>query len=190
MTVLDILRYPHPMLRRVCEPVSSEDLASGPVQRLIQDMIETMYHHPGTVGLAAPQVGMPLQIFVMDATAKTTRDALKVIVNPVIVQQSQWKYSREGCLSFPNYLVTVKRARKMTVQWSSPTSEPLTAEMKDFEALIFQHETDHLQGVLFVDRVRNASQDIMTRHMPLPQRDPSETVPFGEKSPSPLEPLS
>ncbi len=164
MAILKILLYPNPVLRQQCQPVSQEELASETTQTLIKDMIETMYNYEGTVGLAAPQVGVPLQIMVMDATAKTTRDRLFVVINPVIIQQSQWKYSREGCLSFPDYLVTVKRARKLTASCLNQYQDEETLVFKDFEAIIFQHEWDHLQGILFIDRVKNIQTDILDRN--------------------------
>lgn len=164
MPLREILLYPNPVLRKPCRDLTVDDLGSDGIQTLIQDMIETMYHYPGTVGLAAPQVGESVQIFVMDSTAKTTKDRLKVLINPVILRQSQWKYSREGCLSFPDYLVTVKRARKITVQWLTPEGQTQTEEMRDFEAIIVQHELDHLQGVLFIDRVKNIQTDLVLRN--------------------------
>jgi peptide deformylase len=126
-------------------------------------MIETLYHFPGTVGLAASQVGVPVQIMVIDSTAKTTKDRLMVLINPVLTQQSQWKYSREGCLSFPEYLVTVKRARKITAEWLDPKGQLQSEAFRDFEAVIIQHELDHLQGILFIDRVKNMQTDLILR---------------------------
>jgi peptide deformylase len=166
MSILDILLYPHPTLRKPGKLLSKADIASTEIQTLIADMTETMYHHTGSVGLAALQIGASVQIFVMDSTAKTDRNRLHVMINPVIHQQSQWKYSREGCLSFPDYLVTVKRARKLTMSWHTPESEVLTEEFLDFEAIILQHELDHLQGILFLDRVKNMQTDLILRSRP------------------------
>ena len=126
MTVQSIRLYPNPILREVCAPVPPEEIGSPKIQTLVADMIETMYAYEGTVGLAAPQVGTPVQIFVMDSTTKTTRDRLHVMINPEIQEKSRWKFSREGCLSFPDYLVTVKRARKITVSWWTPQGEQRT----------------------------------------------------------------
>lgn len=164
MTILEILLYPHPMLRQPCKPLSLAELAAPEIQALINSMVDTMYHFEGTVGLAASQVGALVQVFVMDSTVKTApRERLRVMINPVITQQSQWKYSREGCLSFPEYLVTVKRARKLTVTYLTPQGEEVTEDFKDFEAIIIQHEIDHLHGVLFLDRVKNIQTDLILR---------------------------
>ncbi len=163
MTVLEILLYPNAVLRQPCRELSAADIRSGEIQELVNSMVETMYHFPGTVGLAAPQVGSPVQIFVMDSVSKTTKDRLHIMINPRIVQQSQWKYSREGCLSFPEYLVTVKRARKLTMTWFNEHGEEQTGEFRDFEAIIAQHEADHLEGILFLDRVKNIQTDLVHR---------------------------
>jgi len=168
MPILEILRYPNPVLREVGRELSCEEIASESIQSLISDMTETMRAFPGTVGLAAQQVGQPVRIFVMDSTAKTTQDRLFVMINPVIEQQSQWKFSREGCLSFPEYLVTVKRARKLTLSWHTPQGTQETQEFRDFEAIIIQHELDHLDGVLFIDRVQNIQTDLIQRTQPAP----------------------
>lgn len=168
MPILEILRYPHPVLRQVGQPLSVPEIASEPIQALVANMVETMRAFPGTVGLAAQQVGHPVRIFVMDSTAKTTQDRLFVMINPVIEQQSQWKFSREGCLSFPEYLVTVKRARKLTLSWYTPQGTQETQEFRDFEAIIIQHELDHLDGVLFIDRVQNIQTDLIQRSQPTP----------------------
>lgn len=164
MAILEILEYPNPILRTPCAPLTEEEIQSERIQALIENLIETMYHYPGTVGIAAPQVGESVQLFVMDATAKTTRDRLFVVINPTLQSQSQWKYSREGCLSFPDYLVTVKRARKITAHWQDKTTASQSEELKDFEAIIFQHELDHLNGILFLDRVKNMQTDVIRRN--------------------------
>ncbi len=163
MPVLEILQYPHPMLREKCRYLSPEEIRSDAIQTLIRDMIETMYAFEGTVGLAAPQVGHPVHLMVIDALAKTTRDKLKVIINAEIIQQSQWKYAREGCLSFPEYLVTVKRARKVTGTYYDQTGTLQTEPFRDFEAVILQHEADHLEGILFIDRLQNPETDLILR---------------------------
>lgn len=163
MAVLDVLLYPNATLRKACRPLEPSEIHSTEIQTLISDMLETMYHYPGCVGLAAPQVGVPVQLFVMDATSKTTRERQFVVINPSMPQQSQWKYCREGCLSFPDYLVTVKRAKKIMAQWHDASGQAQEQELKDFEAVIFQHEWDHLQGILFLDRIKNIETDLIPR---------------------------
>jgi len=128
--------------------------------------VETLYAQPGAVGLAAVQVGQALRVLVLDDSARTTRDRLRVMVNPVLESASQWKYGREGCLSFPDWLVTVKRARRVAASWLTVEGEPRAAELRDFEAVIFQHELDHLDGILFIDRMRDPTRDFSLRSGP------------------------
>lgn len=163
MAILDILTYPHPLLKKPCVALSEGEICSPDIQQLIADMTETMYANTGAVGLAAAQVGRSVRMVVMDATAKTTRDRLFVLINPDITAQSQWKFSREGCLSFPDYLVTVKRARKITLNWLDPQGNRQEDQFRDFEAIIAQHETDHLDGILFLDRIKNIQTDLIYR---------------------------
>lgn len=160
MAVLKVLKYPHPILRETCTPVGGWDPS---IEKLIQDMIETMYDHPGAVGLAAPQVGSPVRIVVIDISAKTTRDQLKVLVNPVIVQQSRNKLVREGCLSFPEYLANIKRSLRATVECLNAVGEPVIHSVEGLEAIAIQHELDHLEGVLLIDRVQSLKTDLIRR---------------------------
>ena len=163
MAVLDILEYPNPVLRQPCRSIEAAELLQPAMQTLITDMVDTMYACPGAVGLAAPQIGQPVQLLVMDATAKTDRSMLKVVINPVVLSQSKWKASREGCLSFPDYLITVKRARKVEAHWLDAAGQRVDETLLEYEAVIFQHELDHLQGVLFIDRMRNPQRDLIRR---------------------------
>jgi peptide deformylase len=158
-----ILEYPNPFLREVSRVLTPEDIRSPEIQHLINEMKETLYNHTGAVGLAAIQVGEAVRILLMDASAKTTRDQLFVMINPVILDSAQWKFCREGCLSFPDYLVNVKRAKKLTLSWLDETGESHTQLFKEFEAVIIQHELDHLEGILFIDRVKNFSTDVVMR---------------------------
>src|SRR5690242_9331129 len=111
MTVLKVLKYPHPILREQCEPVHAWDAS---LQKLVDDMTDTLYAAPGAVGLAASQIGQTARVMILDVTSKTTREAYKVLINPVIVEASRKKIMREGCLSFPEYLANIKRATKLT----------------------------------------------------------------------------
>lgn len=172
MAVLKIYQYPHPILRQVCSPVTVFDER---LQQLARDMVETMYARPGSVGLAAPQVGHPIRMLVMDVTAATTREALKVLVNPVIVQQSRNKVVREGCLSFPDYLANVKRATRLTVQAHDPFGQLHEYDVKHLEAVCVQHEIDHLDGVLMIDRIDSLKTDWIRRTGPRQSLPPSST---------------
>jgi peptide deformylase len=162
MAVLDILKYPHVQLRQECKPV---ERITDEIKGMCQDLVDTMYDGPGAVGLSAPQVGYPLRIVVIDVTAKTTRDELRVMINPEIVQQSRNKLVREGCLSFPEYLVNLKRATRVTCKYLTPDGEEVTWESQSqLEAIAIQHEIDHLDGVLMIDRVNSLKTDLIRRY--------------------------
>jgi peptide deformylase len=172
VAVLKILKFPHPVLRQTCEPVTEFDAA---LQQLAQDMVETMYDCNGAVGLAAPQVGHPVRMVVIDINAKTDRDRLMVLVNPVVVSKSRNKLVREGCLSFPEYLANVKRATKCTVEAYDPQGNPVSYTVEGLEAVAVQHEIDHLDGVLMIDRVTSLATDwIRRRQQPSSAADSSE----------------
>ncbi len=150
MSVLPIRLYPDPVLRVQCAPVEEfgPDLA-----RLVADMIETMHEAPG-VGLAAPQVGVELRVAVIDATAGMDPDAVWVLVNPRVVDSAGVETDTEGCLSIPDF--TEKVTRPARVRIAATDLEGSTFEMaaEELEARAIQHELDHLDGVLFVDRLR------------------------------------
>jgi peptide deformylase len=160
MTVLKILKYPHPILRIPCPDVLVFDQA---LQDVVADMVETMYHGTGAVGLAAPQIGQTVRVFVMDTNAFTTRDNLKVMVNPKIISASRNKTMREGCLSFPEYLANVKRSQRITVEAFDAYGVLQTYELKHLEAVCVQHEIDHLDGILMMDRIESLKTDWLRR---------------------------
>lgn len=169
MAIRPILKYPHPVLQKKAEPVTVFDKA---FQTLVADMIETMYNCPGAVGLAAQQVGETCRVFVMDMAAKTTKDQLRVFVNPELVQQSRNKMVREGCLSFPEYLANVRRATKVVVEARDQYGQVFQHEAKALEAVCIQHEIDHLDGVLMIDRIASLNTDWIRRQ---PREDEEES---------------
>jgi len=160
MAILKIYKYPHPVLREVGERVTVFD---EPLQTLVVDMVETLYACTGAIGLAAQQVGKPLQVFVMDMAAATTKDQLRVYVNPEIIASSRNKTMREGCLSFPEYLANVKRPQKITVKAQDQWGQWFEHEATLLEAVCIQHEMDHLNGVLMIDRIESLKTDWITR---------------------------
>ena len=160
MSVLKILKYPHPILRIPCPELTVFDQT---LQDLVADMVETMYHGTGAVGLAAPQVGQSVRVFVMDTTAHTTRNNLKVMVNPTILSASRNKTMREGCLSFPEYLANIKRSQRISVQAFDAQGLLHTYELKHLEAVCVQHEIDHLDGILMMDRIESLKTDWLRR---------------------------
>lgn len=160
MAILKVLKYPHPILREVCEPVTVWD---NSLQKLIDDMTETMYASYGAVGLAASQVGETARLVILDTTSKTTREAYKVLINPTIIESSRNKVMREGCLSFPEYLATIKRATKVTFTAYDRDESLKTYTVYGLEAIAIQHEIDHLNGVLMIDRINSLKTDWIRR---------------------------
>ncbi|MGK7906250.1 MAG: peptide deformylase [Synechococcus sp.] len=160
MATLEIYEYPDPILRQPAEPVTD----FGPeLQQHIDNIVETLCFNQGAVGLAATQVGIALRIFAMDLYPMQPESDLKILVNPVILRSSRWKLSREGCLSFPQYLATVKRAKRLLVGGCDRYGDPFEWEVEGFEAVVVQHELDHLDGVLMIDRIRSISKDLRVR---------------------------
>jgi peptide deformylase len=147
MALLNILEYPDPRLRT---KATSVDRVDGNVQRLIDDMLETMYAAPG-VGLAASQVNVHKRIIVVDVSEK--RDTPYAFVNPVIDLLSGEQETEEGCLSVPGFYELVKRADRIRVRALNRQGEPFELEADGMLAVCVQHECDHLEGKLFVDYI-------------------------------------
>jgi len=158
MSVREIITVPHPTLRRNARKVT--DFGSD-LQSLIDDMVETMRVAPG-VGLAAPQVNVPLQVIVVefgDEEDETVESTLFTIVNPEIVRPSrEVVMGTEGCLSIPGLVGDVERSEAVTVKGFSRRGQPMKIKAKGWLARIFQHEIDHLNGVLFTDRAEQVWQ--------------------------------
>jgi len=147
MAILKVLTYPNPILQKKAETVQK----IGPAeQRLIQDMIETMYTDDG-VGLAAPQVGVSKRIFVASPTAKPGEEM--VFINLKILESSGTQIGPEGCLSLPGISGQVQRAKKIKYEAMDKNGKWIAGEASDFLARIIQHELDHLDGKLLIDRV-------------------------------------
>ncbi len=158
MAIREIVTVPDPVLRRKAQKVTKFD---DKLQTLIDDMVETMREAPG-VGLAAPQIGVLEQVIVVEyyekeedeerEDAEAAPKRLYVVVNPEITRTSTETVSGpEGCLSIPGYLGEVERFEAITVKGQNRRGQPLTLKLKDWTARIFQHEIDHLNGVLFTD---------------------------------------
>jgi peptide deformylase len=146
---LAILKYPHPVLARRAEPVAE---ITGEVRELAAAMAEAMYANQG-IGLAAPQVGASVRLIVIDLSGPDKREALVTLVNPVVVAASGEQEDEEGCLSVRGYRTVVKRAANVTVTAQDLDGAPLTIEADGLLAVCLQHEIDHLEGVLFIDRI-------------------------------------
>lgn len=159
MAIREIVTVPDPVLRRKAQKVTKFD---DKLQALIDDMVETMRKAPG-VGLAAPQIGVLEQVIVVEyfekeedeerEDAEAAPKRLYVVVNPEITRTSSETVSgAEGCLSIPGYLGEVERFGAITVKGQNRRGQPITLKLKDWTARIFQHEIDHLNGILFTDR--------------------------------------
>ncbi len=164
MSVLPVLIYPHPFLKEKCLPA---DLTDPSLPARLRDLRDTMNAHPGCVGLAAPQVGIGIRALVVDASRSrrgNENHGFLCLVNPVVLEATQWKASREGCLSFPDLLANVKRAQKLRVKAFDEKGKPFELTALGFEAVAIQHEMDHLDGILFLDRIRS-SKDLVERQV-------------------------
>jgi peptide deformylase len=154
-----ILRYGDEVLHRAAEPVG--DLTPE-IDRLIEDMIETMYAAPG-IGLAAPQVGVPLRIFVVDLSVGREADGLIVLINPSFVEREGMQIEDEGCLSVPDFNATVVRPSRVVVSGLDRMGTEFRREGTGLLARAFQHEMDHLDGTIFVDRLRGIKRDLIVK---------------------------
>jgi peptide deformylase len=154
-----ILRYGERGLHdRAADVTAFDDSLHG----LINDMIETMYAAPG-VGLAATQVGVPLRVFVADLSIGRKTGELIVMVNPTFVSREGTQIEEEGCLSAPGFNATVLRPKRVVLAGFTRDGAPQTIEATDLLARAFQHEMDHLDGVVFIDRLRGIKRDLIVR---------------------------
>jgi peptide deformylase len=161
-----ILRHGERPLHTPAAPVTRFD---DELQRLIDDMIETMYAAPG-IGLAAPQVGVPLRVFVVDLSVGRDRAQLITLVNPEFVQREGTQLEEEGCLSVPGFNATVLRPSRVVIHGLDREENRQTFEGTGLLARAFQHEMDHLDGRLFVDRLRGIKRDVIVRKIQKLQR--------------------
>ncbi len=150
---LSVICYPHPTLRHVAKPVRMVD---AELRSIIARMFELMYEHRG-VGLAATQVDIPLRFFVYNPTGKQGEGREQVFINPVISRPRGHEESEEGCLSLPGIYGNVVRSKTIRVNAYELSGMEINQEFTGFEARIIQHETDHLNGTLFIDRMIEGS---------------------------------
>ena len=159
MAILNILRYPDARLHKVAAPVTVFDES---LKRLVAEMAETMYAAPG-IGLAATQIGVPLRVFVVDLSVGRNANELIEMVNPTFVERDGTQLEEEGCLSAPGFNATVVRPKRVVVKGFDRHGEERTVEGRDLLARAFQHEMDHLDGVVFIDRLRGIKRDMIVR---------------------------
>ena len=161
-----ILRHGADALHRPARPVVDFD---DDLQTLIDDMIQTMHAAPG-IGLAAPQVGVGLRVFVADPSSGRSIDDLVTVVNPRIVEQEGAQREEEGCLSLPGFTARVTRPARVVVQGYDREGTEITIEGEALFARVLHHELDHLDGTLFVDRMQGLRREQMVRRVRKLQR--------------------
>ncbi len=161
MAIRTILQYPDNRLRQKAARVET---ISAEIRALIEDMAETMYAAPG-VGLAATQIGEPHRIFIVDIAGEDEPSNLHVFINPEIVKSEGEQTGPEGCLSFPGITEDVKRAATVRVRATNLEGKPFELEATELMAVAIQHENDHLEGVLMIDRMGMLKRRIVQRKM-------------------------
>ena len=161
MAIRTILQYPDPRLREVAEPVDQVD---DEIRTLVEDMAETMYAAPG-VGLAANQIGVNKRIFVIDIADEDEPSDLRVFINPEIIERDGQIVFNEGCLSFPGVSEEVKRAERVKVRALGADGKPFEVEADGLLAVAIQHETDHLNGVLMIDKLNALKRRLVSRKL-------------------------
>jgi peptide deformylase len=163
MAILEILKLPDARLKEIAEEVVNFD---EELREFIADLEETRRDGPAAVGIAAPQVGRSQRIVIVDCSQTrkpVPNHGYLVLVNPEITEWDGFELGREGCLSVPDYTGNVIRAERIKVKARDPEGNPLEFEMEGFEARALQHEVDHLDGILFVDRLVSRRTDLFQR---------------------------
>lgn len=162
MSALTVLTYPDPFLRRRMAPVAQFD---DTVRRVIADMTETMYAEPG-VGLAATQVGIDRRIIVYDVSGPDTPPQPQALVNPdIVLAEGEQLSENEGCLSVPDFRADVTRAWRVEVTGINQDGQWVRIDAEGFPAIVLQHEIDHLDGVLFIDRISRLKRELYKRRV-------------------------
>jgi peptide deformylase len=160
---MNILVFPHPDLRAKAKEV--KDIGNG-VLGFAEQLKETMYINKGCVGIAAPQAGVLKRVVAVDVSANIKageNHGQLIMINPEIIHSEGAVVSREGCLSVPDFTGNVERAESVKVRYMDMNGDEKTFLTCGFEAIVIQHELDHLDGVLFIDRIRNAKRDLFKR---------------------------
>jgi peptide deformylase len=163
VTVREVRRLPDPLLKEQAREVGARD-----VDELVRDLVETMRASPACVGLAAPQIGILERVVVVDVSRhpKTTvTHGLVALIDPVVVESSGRETGREGCMSVPDLTANVARATKLVVAGRAPDAAEQVIVTEGFEARALQHEIDHLDGYLVLDRVSSLATDVFRRRV-------------------------
>lgn len=161
MAIRDIVKFGDPVLHKPSEPVKNID---GAIVELVGDMIETMYAAPG-IGLAAPQIAVPLRVIVIDLSVGEDKSQVIRLVNPEFVEREGEQSHEEGCLSVPGYGGTPVRPARVVVKGLDLEGKERTYEGRELLARAFCHEIDHIDGLLFVDRLTPLKRDLLRRKL-------------------------
>ena len=164
MAVREVLRYPNPVLKTEARALDEGERELA--ERVGRDLLDTMRSFPRCVGIAAPQLGELVRMIVVDETDHPKATACHgelVLVNPRVVESSGAAVAREGCLSIPDLTANVRRATHVTIEASAPDGDARRVETEGFEARCLLHEIDHLDGILFLDRVDSLATDVFRR---------------------------
>lgn len=164
MAIRPIVLVPDPRLKHVCEPVQE---FGSQLNELVQDLEDTRAASPGCVGIASPQIGVLQRVAIVDTSRHKKHGNASlghlVLINPKIVHSSGERLGREGCLSLPDFTANVKRSLEIECEYFTLEGERRILIAREFEAVVIQHEIDHLDGILFLDRVANLSTDVFPR---------------------------
>ena len=163
MAILPILKFPDPKLKE--RSIQVVDLTLE-LSKFLKDLVTTMEFYPGCVGLAAPQVGCFRRVIAVDVSRyrhPVPGHGLQVLINPIVLEASGHQVFREGCLSVPEYTGNVSRAMELHVEALNLDGEKIFLKSTGFEAIVLQHEIDHLDGILFLDRVTSLKTDLFRR---------------------------
>ncbi len=162
MSILEVLTYPN---RFLSQPTKAVENIDGKIQKIIDNMAETMYDAPGA-GLAAIQVGFDKSIIIYDTLPGETEKSLQVLLNPEILESNGEIISEnEGCLSVPDFKADVKRSSLALVEGFDRDGKPLRFEVEGYLAIVLQHEIDHLNGILFIDRISSLKRELYKRRI-------------------------
>jgi peptide deformylase len=161
MALREVVQFPDPRLKNVSEPITE---VTEEIRELARDMIEVMYDEPG-IGLAAPQVGASVRMFVIDTdwTDESQERQPTVVLNPEISEREGRITWEEGCLSVPDYTATVERDATITLRGTDLDGNPIEERAEGLRAVCIQHEVDHLDGVLFIDRISRLKRSLYVK---------------------------
>ena len=160
MPARSICLYPESILRK---PAKFVKKLTTYHRNVIRDLLDTLRLQPGGIGIAAPQIGYADQIAIVDVRKKDSSKRLHVMINPIILSVTNSQTGREGCMSLPDYTGNVSRAQKIKVKWRNELFEECEMTTEGIEAICIQHEIDHLNGLLFIDKVASMDRDVFRR---------------------------